>query len=337
MSVPLWLALYVVLAVMTVFSTARASHYIHEIDGKTKISGALLGGVVLATVTSLPEFITTITSTVALESPGLSFGNVFGSNMFNLLILAVVDLVFVKHLFFDKTRTGIKTNALIILMYLIFIVPFASIRFTALGIDFFNITIGLMFSFVSLMIIIIYIFALRSMSQELPQEKVVSNSALSLKSASIRFTLWAVAVILSSYFITVVTDGLASELNLSASFAGAIFLGAATSLPELTAVITLFKLKSYDIALGNILGSNVFNMTIISVVDFINLRQHIFDVFETDQGLAENIGFLLILGLVNSIIVMVALLRKRSRNVWTYMIPSVLIVISYSVYIVLSL
>ena len=337
MSVPLWLALYVVLAVMTVFSTARASHYIHEIDGKTKISGALLGGVVLATVTSLPEFITTITSTVALESPGLAFGNVFGSNMFNLLILAVVDLVFVKHLFFDKTRTGIKTNALIILMYLIFIVPFASIRFTALGIDFFNITIGLMFSFVSLMIIIVYIFALRSMSQELPQEKVVSNSALSLKSASIRFTLWAVAVILSSYFITVVTDGLASELNLSASFAGAIFLGAATSLPELTAVITLFKLKSYDIALGNILGSNVFNMTIISVVDFINLRQHIFDVFETDQGLAENIGFLLILGLVNSIIVMVALLRKRSRNVWTYMIPSVLIVISYSVYIVLSL
>lgn len=322
---------------MTVFSTARASHYIHEIDGKTKISGALLGGVVLATVTSLPEFITTITSTVALESPGLAFGNVFGSNMFNLLILAAVDLIFVKHLFFDKTNTGIKTNALIILMYLIFIVPFASIRFTALGIDFFNITIGLMFSVISLLIIIVYIFALRSMSQELPQEKVVSNSALSLKSASIRFALWALAVILSSYFITVVTDGLASELNLSASFAGAIFLGAATSLPELTAVITLFKLKSYDIALGNILGSNVFNMTIISVVDFINVRQHIFNVFETDQGLAENIGFLLILGLLNSIIVMVALLRKRSRNVWTYMIPSVLIVISYCVYIVLSL
>ena len=328
--------LYALLATITVFATVRAAHYVDELDKKTRISGALIGGVLLATVTSLPEFITTITATVVLDSPGLAFGNVFGSNLFNILILAVVDLVFIKHLFFNKTNTGVKTNTLVIFMYMVFALPLVLNRIGLLDYDQTGITIGLTFSVISLAIIGIYVFALRSMSKELPSENE-STSTYSLKHILIGFTAWAVVVVVTSYFVTVVTNTIAIELNMSASFAGAIFLGVATSLPEFTAVITLFKLKNYAVALGNILGSSVFNMMIISVVDVINIRRNIFDVLSTDMDLRKNISLLLILGLVNSIIVGVALVRKPPKNKFIYGLPSIIIIISYLVYIGLSL
>ena len=327
---------YILLAALTIFATIRASYFVDELDKKTKISGALIGGVLLATVTSLPEFITSITSTVILDTPGLAFGNVFGSNMFNLLILASADLIFIKHLFFNKTKTGVKTNSLIVIMYTIFLLPFLLSKISNLGYGNFDIRIGIVFSAISLVIIIVYFFTLKAMSEELPDLEKTGVSKRSMKEIILKFSLWAVVVIVSSYFITVVTDRLAVELNLSTSFAGAIFLGVATSLPEFTAVFTLFKLRNYDVALGNILGSNIFNLTIISVVDFINFRRNIFEVLTEDLDLGKNVSLLLILGFLNSIIVLVALKRKTTENRIVYAIPSVLIVASYFIYIAFS-
>ncbi len=327
---------YIALAALTIFATVRASYFVDELDKKTKISGALIGGVLLATVTSLPEFITSITSTVILDTPGLAFGNVFGSNMFNLLILALADLFFIKHLFFNKTKTGIKTNSLIIFMYLIFLLPFVLSKLSTLSYGSFDVRIGIAFSLISLLIIIVYFFTVKAMGEELPELEKNGETHRSIKEILIKFSLWALVVIGASYFVTIVTDQLATELNLSASFAGAIFLGVATSLPELTAVFTLVKLRNYDVALGNILGSNIFNMTIISVVDFINYRRNIFEVLDEDLDLGKNVSLLLILGFVNSIIVLVALKRKKTENRMVYAIPSVLIVASYLIYIAFS-
>jgi len=95
---------YLLLAFIVIFATSRLSYYIDELDKKTHISGALIGGVLLATITSMPEFITSITATIGIGDPGLAFGNVFGSNIFNIVILAIADLIFVKHMFFNKVK-----------------------------------------------------------------------------------------------------------------------------------------------------------------------------------------------------------------------------------------
>ncbi len=336
MSLGLVVTLYLGLAIITVFATTRASHFVNELDKKTKISGALIGGVMLATVTSLPEFITSITSTIVLDEPGLAFGNVFGSNMFNLLILAVVDLIFIKHLFFNKTKTGVKTNSLIIMMYVIFLLPMLLSRISNLGYGTFDIRIGIAFSVISLLIILVYILSLKSMNNELPQEKL-GTSNLSMKKILISFAVWAFVVVIASYYVTVITNDLSIKLNLSASFSGAIFLGVATSLPELTAVIYLFRVKNYDVALGNILGSNIFNMMIISVVDFINVRNHIYQGVADDPGLSKNLSLLLILGLINSIMLLVALKRKPQMHKLLYALPSIAIIIAYIIYIAFSI
>ncbi|MBN2605610.1 MAG: sodium:calcium antiporter [Bacilli bacterium] len=327
---------YFVLAFIVIFATSKASYYVDELDKKSNISGALIGGLLLATITSMPEFITSITSTVFLNKPGLAFGNVFGSNIFNIVILAVADLLFVKHLFFNKVKTGKKTSGLIIIMYVMFLLPLLLSKLGSLDYDSFGVTIGISFNLISLAIIVIYFLSVKSMSEE-ESTNEEGFSLLSYRKIAVMFSFWAVIVIVSSFFVTTVADNLAMELNMSSSFAGAIFLGVATSLPELTAVITLMRLRNYDAALGSIVGSNVFNMTIISVVDIINFNDNLFGELVTDLALRENISLLLILGLINSIILMYALIRKQTKSIYTYIIPSVLIIVSYFIYIGLSL
>ena len=325
---------YLLLAFIVIFATSRLSYYIDELDKKTHISGALIGGVLLATVTSMPEFITSITSTVGLGEPGLAFGNVFGSNIFNIVILAIADIIFVKHMFFNKVKTQRKTNALVILMYIVFMIPLILAGFS--GYNSATINIGLTFNVISLVIVVVYIFSIRAMNQdETEQSEEVSN--ISYKRIGTMFFLWALVVVVSSYFVTLVANNLGNELNLGASFAGAIFLGVATSLPEMTAVMTLMKLRNYEAALGNIIGSNIFNMTIISVVDIINVKEDIFSELSDNSEVRENISLLLILGLITSIILMLALVRKDEKSKITYLIPSVLILVAYFIYIGLSL
>lgn len=329
------IAQYLLLAFVVIYATSKLSYYIDELDKKTHISGALIGGVLLATITSMPEFITSITSTVALDEPSLAFGNVFGSNIFNIVILAVADLIFLSHMFFNKVKTQRTTNAHVILMYIIFMIPLMLGGFTGLDYGTFTLNILLTFNVISLLIVIVYFFSIKAMGED-ETEQSEEGSNLTYKKIAIMFVLWAAVVVASSYFVTIVADNLGTELNLSKSFAGAIFLGVATSLPELTAVMTLMKLKNYEAALGNIVGSNVFNMTIISVVDILYINEDIFNELVNNQEARENVSYLLILGFINSIILMFALLRKKAISKLTYMIPSVMILVAYLVYIILS-
>jgi cation:H+ antiporter len=329
-------AQYFLLAFIVIFATSKASYFIDELDKKTNIGGALIGGLLLATITSMPEFITSFTATVVLDDPGLAFGNVFGSNLFNILILGVADIVFIKHLFFNKVKTARVTNGLVIIMYLIFLLPLALYKFGWLELDMSGIGIGIGFNVISIAILIVYFLSIKKMNEE-EVEDTEDTSKLSFKRITIMFALWSVVVIGSSYFVTVVVDNLDAHLGLGSSFAGAIFLGVATSLPEFTAVFTLFKLKNYEAALGNIVGSNIFNMAILSVVDIIDYKENLYVVLLEDDLLRENIFLLLILGLINSIILMFALYRKKAVNKLTYIIPSILIIIGYLVYVGLSI
>jgi cation:H+ antiporter len=237
-------------------------------------------------------------------------------------------------MFFNKVKTQRKTNALVILMYIVFMIPLILTGFS--GYTSATINIGIVFNVISLIIVVVYIFSIRAMNED-ETEQSEEISQISYKKIGMMFFLWALVVVVSSFFVTLVANDLGNLLNLGSSFAGAIFLGVATSLPELTAVMTLMKLRNYEAALGNIIGSNIFNMTIISVVDIINVKEDIFSELSDNSEVRENISLLLILGLITSIILMLALIRKDEKSKITYIIPSVLILVAYFIYIGLSL
>lgn len=321
---------YLFLAAFIVYATLSLSYYVDVIDKRTTLSSALLGGVLLAAITSLPELITSLTSALYLGESTYAFGNVFGSNLFNLIIIAGADLFFLKHMALNKVRGYFKLNMIVLAMYLSFLIPLGLRTLNLVSDDFFRIDFGLVFHLSTILIIGLYIFSLRDL--HVPEEKEEDDdSKLSMRHVIFRLIFWALVVVASSIFITTTTDQIAGALNLDASFAGAIFLGIATSLPELTAVIALFRLKNYSVAMGNIVGSNAFNFLIIAVVDLAIFNESIFTRATLNVVEFTNMTWLLLFGALSTIILSVALTFKLPKKL--YPIPSIMMIVVYAVYL----
>jgi len=325
---------YLFLAAFIVYATLSLSYYVDVIDKRTTLSSALLGGVLLAAITSLPELITSLTSAIYLNQSSYAFGNVFGSNLFNLLIIAGVDLFFLRHMALNKVRGYLKLNMIVLAMYLTFLIP-VGLRLLGLVEDsFFQLDLGIVIHLSTLLIIGLYLFSLKDLHA--PEEKSEDDdSKLSMRQVVLRLIFWALVVVSSSIFITTTTDQIAIALNLNASFAGAIFLGIATSLPELTAVIALFRLKNYSVAMGNIVGSNAFNFLIIAMVDVALFDQSIFTRATLNASEFTNMTWLLLFGALSTIILSVALRVKWPKKL--YVVPSLSIIIVYGIYLFNSL
>lgn len=346
MGIELLIIGYIVLAAVVIYSAMELSNRVDELDKRTNIGGALIGGVMLAAVTSLPELITSLTSVLVIKDPGLAFGNVYGSNMFNMLIFAVIDIIFIKHFLLNRVKALQKSNYFVLALYVVSLLP---IGLTALGLttfeDFIPIRIGFYsVSLISLLIIFIYGISVKALRKDSVSEKSAEElleikteeNKRKVKTALLRFGLFAVVLIVSSIFLTQITSQLVDQLGISSSFGGAIFLGLATSLPEVTALVQLMRLRNYNAAAGNIIGSNMFNFTIIAVADIVAVNQNIYEVMMDDRTLLNNVTLLLILGLFSAIIISLSMIRKPIEKRIVYIIPSVVIILSYITYLILS-
>lgn len=347
-----WLILqYIALAVVVVFAAQVEGNIVDELDKRTQLSAALLGGVLLAAITSIPEFITSITATVFLNQPGLAFGNVFGSNFFNLVILAGMDLFFVKKYVYNQIKSISKAINYVNITYFIVLLPFVLGIFASANAfgglannQLFRIVLNtsiLGLSIMSIAILVTYFLSVRSLSSPDSENEEVEDSESRFSKYSIPqltglFVVFSIILIAGAYFLTGVTNNIAITTGLNASFVGALFLGVATSLPELASVYTLFKLGNYEAAAGGIIGSNMFNFTIIAVVD-IFVTTSIITLITDDPLVSTNALTLLVLGLINSIILLLAFQRKvRKKTSIFYSVPSILIISNYVLYLVLS-
>jgi cation:H+ antiporter len=81
------------------------------------------------------------------------------------------------------------------------------------------------------------------------------------------FAICAVVIVFSGYRLTITADQISTLTGIDQSFIGSIMVAAATSLPELVATISAVKIGAYNMAVGNVFGSNIFNMTVIFFAD----------------------------------------------------------------------
>lgn len=271
MSLPLVFAFYFLFSAALVYFSIKCADYVDLLDKKTSMSGAFIGGVILAAVTSLPELVTSISSIYAVQNPGLIIGNVLGSNLFNLCIFGALTALSVKT--FAKCKIGKAHLATIactivadILMVLTLLLDPAYTRIPYLEIN------G-----ASLMILIIYFISLRYLSNDDTQNEEDDTSPLTVKQIAIRFVLMALGLVGMSVMVTYFADQLQEKLQLGASIAGAVFLGVTTSLPELTSSITLVRRRNFNAMVGNVVGSNMFNFTIFSIADFIAGKTYVYE------------------------------------------------------------
>lgn len=277
--------LYVVLLAALVFLSIKLGDLVDLLDKKTSISGAFIGGVLLAAVTSLPELFTSSTAVFLNDETSIQLvmGNILGSNIFNMLVLGIGVVIFYK---------GFKSGKLNSWHLVLLSVTLGFNALIAIANFFPEFTAGLQLSFkgygekqfgnfnlIGLIIIIAYAIAVAKQPKEdegEEEEEKVDNSKLSLKAVIILFIVCSLALIGASIGITYVTDIVAENLHLGKTVAGAIFLGIATSIPELMSCLTLMKKKNFDAAWGDITGSCCFNFIIVGIADFLSVKETVF-------------------------------------------------------------
>ena len=261
---------YAVVATIVVMAAIKASHYIDLIDRTTKLSGAFLGGVLLSAITSLPEFFTSLSATIFLDKPALCIGNILGSDLFNIAMLSVLILLAMRSFRSAEIGRGnIVVSLYMILIYGVMMLDY----FGILDIEFATLNI-ITFIFVG-----IYALAVRHLAGESCEGGACEDEepvTLTLRQIVLRFVASAVIIVVMSVILTYITADIATQYNLGVGLAGAIFLGVATSLPEVASTIALVRMRNYDIAVGNIVGSNLFNFLVLCTADLFS-RGEVYD------------------------------------------------------------
>ena len=301
--------IYIVTVVAVVWFSILASRYIDMIDRSTRLSGAFLGGVLLSAITSLPELFTSISATVLIDNPSLCIGNILGSNLFNFGMLAVVILFFLS----SFSRAALSVSHRYVMLFLMMMYLATALNWKVMGDD--NIIFGgenpwFYVSITSVIVLVLYTLSVRFLAgdngsgdEEVGDDEV----ALSLRAIVVRFVLASVGIIVASIILTYVTDDIATELNLGSGLAGALFLGVATSLPEVTSTISLFRMRNFDIAFGNIAGSNVFNFFVLAIADILYSGG---SVYHFDD---EKVIYLTVFGMASSALIYLII---RVRSAW---------------------
>jgi cation:H+ antiporter len=232
---------------------------------KTNLGGTWVGVVLIATVTSLPELVTGVASVGLADAPDVAVGDVLGSCVFNLLLIAALDFLYRETPIYLKASNSHILSAGFSII-LIGLVAFALISNDAemppLG------HVGLY----SPAIALIYLVAIRSITKQERQRQIElphmdGYPDMTLKDALMRYAAAASLVVVAGVWMPFAAVRLANAMGWAQSFVGTIFVAAATSLPEAASTIGALRLNAIDLAVGNLFGSNLFNMLVLAVDD----------------------------------------------------------------------
>ena len=264
---------FVVCAAVIGFAGSKLSRYGDVIADKTGLSGSWIGLILLSTVTSLPELITGLSSVTVAHVPNIAVGDVLGSCVFNLMILVVLDFLYREEPVYRRAHQGHILSA----GFGIIMIGFAGLNLllSEKGI---GLTVGHVGAY-SLVLIVLYLIAVRAVfvyerSQLEAFAGVVSERypGLTYRQAVIRYALAALLVIGASLWLPFVGSELAKVMGWHKTFVGTLFVAGSTSLPELAVTMAAFRIGALDMAIANLLGSNLFNIFVLALDDFFFLE-----------------------------------------------------------------
>ncbi len=307
---------FLIFAFLTVFLSIKLSYYADLLSKTSGVSKALVGGIVLAGVTSLPEFVTCF-SAMVVDNPALAIGDIIGSNLFNLFMICFFDIVFIKKMIFSNTSRSHNIVILILILNYLALYLFVSKIF-----DFSLLSIG----FPSILIIATYILYLKKIPK-FEEESYVINEDGSAKKTVVKLAIVSLCMVISSVLLTIIVNNISiAHPSFSSSFLGAIFLGITTSLPEVVTFYALINIKSYDIAVSNIIGSCLFNLLVLAIGDIVFLGYPVYMFSDNDTLI------LVILGLLFLVSCLIINYRKRCKNLFSYGFISFLVIVVYLVF-----
>ena len=268
----IWLSLFACLAFIGV-AGVKLSRYGDIIAEKSGLSRGWVGLILLASVTSLPELVTGLSSVTVANVPDIAVGDIMGSCVFNMLIIVVLDFLYRKESVYTRARQGNVLSA----GYGIALIGFAGFNLLlyressipALG------HVGLY----TPVILFVYLLAMRSLYRyeqeklsEYVEERVELHPEMSLKQAVQGYAMASVVVIAAGVWLPYVAKDLATAMAWEQSFVGTLFVAAVTSAPEVVVTVAALRMGAVDLAIGNLFGSNLFNIAILAIDDLFYLQ-----------------------------------------------------------------
>ncbi|MCP4217686.1 MAG: hypothetical protein GY765_23790 [bacterium] len=303
------------LALIYVFGT-RAAKSADIIAEKKGLSKAFMGVVFISMVTSFPELFTGISAVVLVDAPDMAVGEIMGSCLFNMLILALIDMIYKDNNLF---RLKGKMNILPIAFSFILINVFTmAIAFT-FGWSILNVSIF------SIIIFALYMFFMRVIFKERKVEEESYHgpkyAGKSLMKEVFFFIISSIVIIGVGIYLPIVGKELAQLMSWNDSFVGVIFLAFVTSFPELVVSFSTARMGAFDMLMGNITGSNLFNVAILFFIDVFYIKNQLFgSISETNVSIG-------LIALLMNFIVFFAVVRGAQQKFLKRFSSSALVIV----------
>jgi cation:H+ antiporter len=310
---------FAITAVLIVFAATQLAKYGDIIAVRTRLGGMFIGVLLLAGATSLPEVLTSISS-LNQNAPNLAAGNLLGSNTFNMLLLAVIDIVNRNQRLLRKAALKhALTGSLAVFMIglvVFFMLADIKIKIGWVGID-------------SLLIIAAYVVAIRLVqgnSAHASQPNIppdIPEGTASLRRGIIGFLLAAGALVVVTPIMVQSANEIAVITDLGTTFIGTTLVALVTSLPELVTTLAAIKIGADDMAIGNLFGSNMFNMFAIGFTDVFFTQGRFLAAIDPSFLLIGVIGLLMTgMGLIGN-------LAKLEKRIWFIEVDALALIVVY--------
>ncbi len=306
-------------AAIIVLAANQLAKYGDIIAVRTKLGGMFIGILLLAGATSLPELLTSANA-IQQGTPNLAAGNLLGSNSFNMLLLALIDMLFRnKRILRNAALKHALSGSLAILMIglvLFFMLAKIDISIGWVGVD-------------SLIIIAFYVIAVRLIQKGSPVPAIQSietqgdDKKGGLVKGIVGFLLAAVVLVLITPLMVRSANEIADITGLGTTFIGTTLVAIATSLPELVTTLAAVKIGAEDMAIGNLFGSNMFNIFAIGITDIFYTEGNFLSTVNPDFFIVA------VTGLVMTCFGLIGNLVKLEKRIWFIEIDALALVLFY--------
>lgn len=317
---------FAVCIIIIIIAGTKTTRYADIISQKTGLGRIWIGMLLLGIVTSMPELITGVSSITIVGDagvPDLGVGTLLGSCIFNLSIIAIIDILN-KHtpVLNQASLRHLNSAGIGILIFIVIALTSG-----------FRDTIGTWsFGWVGIpgiVILLIYLIGAwktqnseRNYQQSSAEEDIKnSNKTESIKEEVLiedikwlwpKFILGALGIIGAGIWLSFVGDEIATSTGWDTSFVGSLLLAISTSMPELIVAISAFRMGAVDLAVADILGANMLDITYIFLLDVIYSRGLIMSSVSTTHTITA------IIGIIMTVIVILGIRFKTKKKTFYF-------------------
>ncbi len=316
-----WLQ-FILCAAIIIIAGSKLTRSAAIVAENTGIGTAWAGALMLPLATSLPELVTTL-SAVFIDAPDLAMGNILGSCLFNLSLLAVIDLLEGRGPLTGRINRGhIISASLSIITICLASIAMLGVVYLPIGwIGAETLLIALVYIFGSRLV---YRYEKKNLSPVPAGDDIgPTDTAVSTGRALLHFSIAAGFIVVAGVWITGASDRIALETGLGHTFIGSILLAISTSLPETVTTITAVRLGFLDMAVANVFGANFMNLFIVFLADIFYRRAPLF------YAVSENHLISAVMVVLISTIVIFGLIYRSEKKFCRIGYDTLLVLIAY--------